>query len=170
MPRRPSQFHGFVGQKDRLSHANRLLQGAKARGQPFPHTLLNGPSGCGKTKLAQAFAAEYDTTCIEAHGQDDRPTLCSKIQKLEACDVLFIDEAHGLDKDAHELLYGVIDNLQIPTWAHRSANLPGTDCSQAQLDHPGNRSTRQAPRRPTQADAPDRLAASLHQGRDARDR
>lgn len=126
MPRKPPRFHGFVGQKKILDHLLRLLEGAKAQGKPLPHCIFKGTSGSGKTTLAYALADEYGTTCIHANGHDNLETLCTKLRKLNACDILLIDEAHNLTPAAQELLYTAIDKREIHGWAYQGTQKPGS--------------------------------------------
>jgi Holliday junction DNA helicase RuvB len=105
MPRPHPKFHDFIGQRQQVVFIRKQVDGAMARGEPFPHTLLLGASGKGKTMLARAIASEMGTNVIDATGAADRDALVVKLAGLKARDVLYIDEAHRLDRDAQECLY-----------------------------------------------------------------
>lgn len=127
MPRRPTYFHDFVGQSDRIGHAKRLIDGAKAAGEPFPSSLFIGPSGSGKTLLARSFSKEFGSKCIEVHGHNNPAVLCSKLSELNTTDVLFIDEAHNLSAECQELLYPVIDEYRIAAWSSKGQGQPAAN-------------------------------------------
>jgi Holliday junction DNA helicase RuvB len=110
MPHPTPRFHDFFGQRRAVTYLQKQLAGAMARGEPFPHTIMLGSSGMGKTLLGRALAAELGTEVVAATGADDRETLAAKLLRLRAHDVLFIDEAHRLDRDAQESLYEPIDD------------------------------------------------------------
>jgi Holliday junction DNA helicase RuvB len=113
MPRKPPIFHSFVGQRDRIAHPLKLFDNAIVRGLPCPHALFTGASGLGKTRLARALAEASGTNCLEAHGRETRDAMLSKLLRLEANDLLFIDEAHNLRPVVQELLYPVIDERRV---------------------------------------------------------
>ena len=119
MPRPVPRFQDFIGRKRTVDYLRRLLTGARARDEPFPHALFMGPSGAGKTLLARALATEFDTTVINAMGYDTREKLAQKLSELRACDFLFIDESHRLGPYEQELLCEAITDQSIP-------NLHGT--------------------------------------------
>lgn len=117
MSRPLPSFHGFIAPRRRLIHIRRQIDGAKALGQPFPHSIFLGPSGVGKTELARACAKEFETNLIELHGRDSQDELCQKLTQAKHSDFVLIDEAHGLPSKAQEMLYRVIDSHAIPKFA-----------------------------------------------------
>src|SRR5579884_3674041 len=90
MARAAPRFHDFVGQKPTVDMLRRQLQGALARGEPFPHSLFQGPSGVGKSLLAGAMATEYGTAVVAAMGYVTRPDLAAKLATLKQGDFLLI--------------------------------------------------------------------------------
>lgn len=114
MARPPFQFRGFVGHKKIVDRLRRQLAGAKARGEPFPPTLFTGPSGVGKTLLAKSLAQEYGTALKVTNGNASAIDIATHLRQAQAGDFLFIDECHNLVVRSQELLYHVIDELQIP--------------------------------------------------------
>lgn len=114
MPRRVPKFHEFVGQKKHVDFLGRLLAGAMARNEPFPHTLFLGPSGIGKTLLSRQLAKEYGTDVVEAMGYEDREVLGRKLKGLHANDFLHVDECQRLGFPEQEMLCEAIDRKSIP--------------------------------------------------------
>lgn len=113
MPRQPPKFRKFVGQKKKVDHLRRLLDGALARGEPFPHTMFVGPSGVGKTLLAEELAGEYGTGYTEVTGYISGEELAEKFTEQKTGDFVFFDECHNLKPTVQELLYQVIDDRKI---------------------------------------------------------
>jgi Holliday junction resolvasome RuvABC ATP-dependent DNA helicase subunit len=109
---RPSpDFFGFYGQRSKVKHLKRLLEGAQILGKPFPNTLLKGPPGMGKTKLADALAKAYGTACRRLTGKIATPRkVCEEAIRLETNDFLFVDEAHAVPTDTQEALHELIDH------------------------------------------------------------
>jgi Holliday junction DNA helicase RuvB len=86
--------------------------------------VLRAPSGFGKTALAGANAAEYGT---DLHtllaGEDIRPVeVCQLLFELRYGDILFIDEAHSLSRDAQQALYVALDQNKAPALAEGRPN------------------------------------------------
>lgn len=78
---------------------------AAIRGTAMPATLLTGPAGSGKTRLAEDLAAEIGATCTVLDGtRTTAHEIRAALIRIEAGDILVIDEIHGLRKDALEAL------------------------------------------------------------------
>ena len=114
MPRPAPRLNEFIGHKIIIGYLRDLIEGAIARGEPFPDLLLTGPSGSGKTLLARAVAAEYGTRLITAMGDEPRDVLAGKLIALSKNDFLFIDECHQLDCLDQEMLRVAIDERYVP--------------------------------------------------------
>jgi Holliday junction DNA helicase RuvB len=114
MGRPAPKFGDFIGQRRTVAFVRRTLEGAQARGEPFPHALVHGPSGVGKTLLGRAVASEMGTGTIAAMGYDNLGVLSEKLRRLALHDILLVDEAHRLGNAEQEMFLGVIDDLAIP--------------------------------------------------------
>ena len=112
---RPSRFDDFVGQ-DRIKDNLRVfVQAAKNRSDPLDHVLFCGPPGLGKTTLAYILAEELGVhlTLTAGPAIEHKGQLAALLTKLEAHDVLFIDEIHRLSPIVEENLYTAVEDYRI---------------------------------------------------------
>jgi Holliday junction DNA helicase RuvB len=91
------------------------VQAARARKEPLDHVLFCGPPGLGKTTLANILAEELGVSLVLASGPaiEHKGQLASLVTKLNARDVLFIDEIHRLAPVVEENLYTAIEDFRI---------------------------------------------------------
>jgi len=109
-------FHRFCGQEQIVDNIKAHCVGAKAKGEPLPHTALSGSSGMGKTALASCIAKEMETNFLSFYcSQRTRPCQLTKhLAGIKKADIVFLDEIHALTDTAQEVLYPAIDRMQIP--------------------------------------------------------
>ncbi len=110
MPRPLPKLQGFIGQRPVVERLGRLLAGARALSEPFPHCLFSGLSGIGKSRLARALAAEWGATLHSVTGDTDRSHLDRILAGVHQFDFLFVDEAHRLPPPTREAFFGLIDD------------------------------------------------------------
>lgn len=112
---RPRSLDDFVGQRELKERLGIILDAAKLREQPSDHLLFAGPPGLGKTTLAGIVATELGSHLHITSGPaiERAGDLASILTKVEAGDVLFIDEIHRLPRMVEEVLYPAMEDGQI---------------------------------------------------------
>jgi hypothetical protein len=144
-------FDGMVERDGVLARVKLMVQGARARGLPFPHMLITGAPGTGKTRLARTIAAAMGRTPREVSGATtrDRASVTRILASLEAGDVLLVDEAHALPRPLLRMLRDAVaesrcDELRLPPFTLVAATayddeLPRALCARfllrEQLEH-----------------------------------
>ena len=117
---RPKTLEEYIGQTKVKKKMKVYIEAAKKREEPLDHVLLYGPPGLGKTTLANIISNEMRSNLKITSGPAiDKPgDLAAILTKLQAGDVLFIDEIHRLNKNIEEILYPVFEDfiLYIMIW------------------------------------------------------
>lgn len=108
---RPQSFTEYIGQDNIKKNLKIILRAAKERGEPVEHMLFYGPAGLGKTTLAHIIAKEMNTAIKISSGPaiEKVGDLASILTNLSKNDILFIDEAHRLNKAIEEVLYPAME-------------------------------------------------------------
>lgn len=109
---RPLSWKEYVGQEPIKENLRILLQAARERGQPSEHLLFYGPPGLGKTTLAHLIARESNAQLKVTAGPaiEKVGDLASVLTNLAPGEILFIDEAHRLNKAVEEILYPAMES------------------------------------------------------------
>lgn len=112
---RPRNFEEFVGQDHIKKNLRIFIHAAKKRLEPLEHVLLYGGAGLGKTSLAHLIAHELGGSLRSTTGPaiERVGDLASILTNLERGDILFIDEAHRLNKLVEEILYPALENYKL---------------------------------------------------------
>ncbi|QQG42685.1 MAG: Holliday junction branch migration DNA helicase RuvB [Candidatus Giovannonibacteria bacterium] len=112
---RPKSFEEYVGQDKVKRNLKILIEAAKKRGEPLEHLLFYGPAGLGKTTLAYLIAKETASQIKITSGPavEKIGDLASILTNLSPGDILFIDEAHRLNKLIEEILYPAMENRSL---------------------------------------------------------
>lgn len=112
---RPKSFEEYVGQEKTKNNLKILIEAAKKRKEPLEHLLFYGPAGLGKTTLAYLVAKETKSQIKITSGPaiEKVGDLASILTNLSPGDILFIDEAHRLNKLIEEILYPAMENRSL---------------------------------------------------------
>lgn len=112
---RPRSFDEYVGQESIKKNLKILIEAAQKRNEPLEHLLFYGPAGLGKTTLAHLVAKETSSQIKITSGPaiEKVGDLASILTNLSPGDILFIDEAHRLNKLIEEILYPAMENRSL---------------------------------------------------------
>ena len=112
---RPKNWDEYIGQNKAKISLKILIEAAKKRSEPVDHLLLYGPAGLGKTTLAYIIAREMNANMKITSGPaiEKVGDLASILTNLNSGDILFIDEAHRLNKAIEEVLYPAMENRML---------------------------------------------------------
>lgn len=112
---RPHSFKDFTGQDKIKSNVGVSITSSRKRGDSLDHVLFTGPPGLGKTTLAYIIASEMGSRIITTSGPVlEKPgDIAGMLTKLEARDILFIDEIHRIPKVIEEYLYSAMEDYKL---------------------------------------------------------
>lgn len=112
---RPKSFNEYQGQEKIKENLRILMGAAKKRKEPIEHLLLSGASGLGKTTLAHIIGYEMGVSVKTTSGPaiERVGDLGSILTNLSDGDILFIDEAHRLNKLIEEVLYPAMEDFKL---------------------------------------------------------
>jgi len=109
---RPNRWDEYIGQEKIKSNLRIIIEAANKRKETIEHIMLYGPAGLGKTTLAHLIAKETDSSLKITSGPILKKVgdLAAILTNMEEGDVLFIDEAHRLNKNIEEVLYPAMED------------------------------------------------------------
>lgn len=108
---RPGTWDEYVGQDKVKRQLRIMLQAAEGRQEVCDHLLFYGQAGLGKTTLAHLVAKELNASLKITSGPslEKVADLAGVLTNLEKGDILFIDEAHRLNRLIEEVLYPAME-------------------------------------------------------------
>lgn len=109
---RPKLWGDYIGQTKVKENLKVFIVAAKKRGEPLEHVLFYGPPGLGKTSLAHVISGEMGAAMKVTSGPaiEKVGDLAALLTNLSPGDILFIDEAHRLNKQIEEVLYPAMED------------------------------------------------------------
>lgn len=112
---RPRGFQDYIGQETAKRNVRVMIDAAKKRSETLDHVLLYGQAGLGKTTLATIIANELGAHLKITSGPVLEKTgdLAAILSTLEEGDMLFIDEAHRINRTIEEMLYPALESRQL---------------------------------------------------------
>jgi len=112
---RPQTFNEYQGQDKIKANLKILIEAARQRREPIEHVLLCGAAGLGKTTLAHIIAQEMGSGIKVTSGPaiERVGDLGSILTNLAEGDILFVDEAHRLNKLIEEVLYPAMEAFKL---------------------------------------------------------
>ncbi|MFH0806625.1 MAG: Holliday junction branch migration DNA helicase RuvB [Candidatus Brennerbacteria bacterium] len=108
---RPTKWDEYVGQEKVKRNLRLIIDAAKNRDEAPDHLLFYGQAGLGKTTLAHLIGHETGAHIHTTAGPalEKAGDIAAILSNLEPRDILFIDEAHRLNKLAEEILYPAME-------------------------------------------------------------
>lgn len=112
---RPQKWAEYVGQEKIKENLRIMIEAAKQRGESADHLLFSGQAGLGKTTLANLVAMELGSGLRITSGPalEKMGDLAAILTNLESGDVLFIDEAHRMNRMIEEVLYPAMESRKL---------------------------------------------------------
>ncbi len=109
---RPEAWEDYIGQSGVKKNLALMMQAAQERKEPIDHVLLYGPAGLGKTTLAGLVARQMGGHLRVTSGPvlSKAGDMAAILSTLEEGDVLFIDEAHRINRAIEEMLYPAMES------------------------------------------------------------
>lgn len=112
---RPTSWDEYVGQERIKDNLRIIMTAAKNRNESIDHLLFCGPAGLGKTTLAYLVAKEFGAAVKVTSGPalERAGDVAAILTNLEEGEILFIDEAHRMNRLIEEVLYPAMESRKL---------------------------------------------------------
>lgn len=112
---RPSRWEDYIGQEKVKTNTRLIIDAAKKRSEACDHLLFYGQAGLGKTTLAYLIGKEMGANVRSTTGPalEKAGDVAAILSNLEPYDILFIDEAHRINKLVEEILYPALESRKL---------------------------------------------------------
>ncbi len=112
---RPVNWSDYVGQEKIKENLQLIMKAAKERKEPCDHILFYGQAGLGKTTLAYLIGKEMGVGVKATSGPalERAGDIAAILSNLEPYEILFIDEAHRINKLAEEIMYPALETRKL---------------------------------------------------------
>lgn len=108
---RPARWEDYVGQEKIKDNLRLIMRAAKERKETCDHILFYGQAGLGKTTLAYLMGKEMGVNVRATSGPalEKAGDIAAILSNMESHEILFIDEAHRINKLAEEIMYPALE-------------------------------------------------------------
>src|SRR3989344_552782 len=112
---RPQTWEEYVGQDKVKKNLKVIIDAAKKRHETIDHLLFYGQAGLGKTTLAYLVAREMGSGLKVTSGPalEKMGDIAAVLSNLEPKEILFIDEAHRINRLIEEVLYPAMESRKL---------------------------------------------------------
>jgi len=112
---RPERWSDYIGQDKIKRNLQIIIEAAKKRNEPIDHLLFYGQPGLGKTTLARLVTSEMGASIKVTSGPtiERAGDLAAILSSLGENEILFIDEAHRLNRMIEEILYPAMESRKL---------------------------------------------------------
>ncbi|KKU91558.1 MAG: Holliday junction ATP-dependent DNA helicase RuvB [Candidatus Jorgensenbacteria bacterium GW2011_GWA1_48_11] len=112
---RPTRWEDYVGQEKIKTNLRLMIDAARQRHEVCDHLLFYGGAGLGKTTLAYIIGREMNANIRTTSGPalEKAGDVAAILSNVEPDEILFIDEAHRINKLAEEVLYPALESRKL---------------------------------------------------------
>jgi len=112
---RPERWGDYIGQEKIKRNLRIIIEAAQKRKEPIDHLLFYGQPGLGKTTLAKLVTNELGASMKITSGPtiEKAGDLVAILSNMEENEILFVDEAHRLNRLIEEVLYPAMESRKL---------------------------------------------------------
>lgn len=112
---RPTSWSDYVGQEKTKKNLRIIIEAAQKRKEAIDHILFCGQAGLGKTTLAYLVGKELGAKVTTTSGPalEKMGDIAAILTNLEPYEILFIDEAHRINRLIEEVLYPAMESRKL---------------------------------------------------------